>query len=225
MCGRYSTTTPADSLARLFLTEITTDIRPRYNVAPTQNAPVIRQCDDGRRLDLLRWGLVPSWSKNASAAARMINARAETVAEKPSFRAALKSRRCLVTADGFFEWRQQGKIKQPYRICLNDARPFAFAGLWESWRDPAADNAVVETYTIVTTRAVDAIAHIHHRMPVILEGKACDFWLNGSTAGNVLNMPFALDLKAYAVSPRIGNIRNDDPDLLAPFVDPEPMLF
>ena len=227
MCGRYSITTSTESMRRLFQFNDRPNLQPRYNVAPTQMAPVIRERDGERRLDMLRWGLLPKWSKDASGAAKMINARSETIAEKPAYREAFRARRCLVPADGFFEWQVRGKMKQPYRVSLIDGATFAFAGLWEAWSDPNDGGATLETYTIATVVASTSIAHIHHRMPVILGPEDHQIWLNGTTQeAAALLAPLADDkLASYEVSPRVGNVRNDDPELLKPYLQREPTLF
>lgn len=227
MCGRYSITTSTEAMRRLFQFEEQPNLQPRYNVAPTQSAPVIRERDGARHIGMLRWGLLPKWSKDASGAAKMINARSETIAEKPAYREAFRARRCLVPADGFYEWRVQGKTKQPYRICLADGGAFAFAGLWESWADPNEDGAIVETYTVATVVAAASIEHIHHRMPVMLEVENYQTWLTGdSEAAAALLKPFHDEkLRSFEVSPRVGNVRNDDPDLLEPYEEREPTLF
>ena len=217
MCGRYSITTAPEAMRRLFNFEDVPNLPPRWNVAPTQAAPVVRETDGVRRLDQLRWGLVPSWSKDMSGAARMINARAETVAEKPAFRAAFRQRRCLVPADGFYEWQPRGREKQPFRVTLRDAAPFAFAGLWESWTRPE-DGEVVETYCIITTEAAASIAHIHHRVPVMLDPGDFAAWLGGpfDRLAALLRPMADARLESHEVSPRVGNVRNDDAGLIEP---------
>ncbi len=227
MCGRYSITTSTEAMRRLFQFDDRPNLQPRYNLAPTQMAPIVRERDGKRRLDMLRWGLLPKWSRDASGAAKMINARSETIAEKPAYREAFRTRRCLVPADGFYEWQVRGKSKQPYRICLADDATFAFAGLWESWADPSDGGRIVETFTIATVTAAASIAHIHHRMPVILEAADHPAWLTGDieTAGSLLKPSDAEKLRSFEVSPRVGNVRNDDPDLLEPYAEREPTLF
>ena len=216
MCGRYSLTTPVEGIRRLFDFAALPNLPARYNIAPTQPAPVVRRGGDGRReLALLRWGLVPSWAKDASIGSRLINARAETVADKPAFRAAFKSRRCLVVADGFYEWRKLGDGKQPYRITLADGGPFAFAGLWERWA-PAAGEAI-ESFAIVTTDANPRLRPIHDRMPVILDPAGHETWLDGGPAALTLLRPFPGDaLAVHAVDRRVNNPRHDDPACIAP---------
>ena len=227
MCGRYSITTSTEALRRLFNFFKCPNLQPRYNMAPMQLAPVIRERDAERHLDMLRWGLLPKWSKDESGGAKMINARSETIAEKPAYREAFRNRRCLVPADGFFEWRVCGKTKQPHRVCLTNDDAFAFAGLWESWLDPREGGAVVETFTVATVVASASIAHIHHRMPVILEPADHEIWLTGDPERALtLLKPFTDEkLRGFQVSPRIGNIRNDDPALLEPYQQRESTLF
>ena len=178
MCGRFLLHTPVDTLQRAFGFAERPNLRPRYNIAPTQTVPIVRQKDGGgRELALVRWGLIPSWAKEAGIGGRLINARAETVAEKPAFRGAFRKRRALVPADGFYEWRKRegDRPKQPLLVRRRDGQPFAFAGLWEHWRGPEGE---VETCTILTTEANAALAPIHDRMPVILDPACYDRWLD-----------------------------------------------
>lgn len=231
MCGRYSLTSPEEAMRQLFGYESPPlNIRARYNIAPTQTAPVVRQADDGRgggrELVTLRWGLVPHWADSLSIGAKMINARGETVAEKPSFRAAFKARRCLVPATGWYEWKKIGEeggkpVKQPYAIGYEDQHPFAFAGLWESWNiegDKAEDGAV-ETYTIITREADADIANVHHRMPVILPEAQWTAWLDTGTvdkdaAQEILAGETPPGLTHWPVSTRVNKPANDDPEIL-----------
>ncbi len=218
MCGRYSLTTPVESLRSLFGFDARPNLASRYNIAPTQPVAVVRwDAEAGaRRFAMLRWGLIPSWAKDPAIGARMINARAETVAEKPAFRAAFRRRRCLVLADGFYEWKKADDgSKQPWRITCADAAAFAFAGLWEHWDSPDGD--AVESCTIVTTGAASAIEHIHPRMPVILPSGAVETWLTGDPAavGSLLH-PYEGALVAHPVSRRVNSVRNDDADLIEP---------
>ncbi|MBT8486931.1 MAG: SOS response-associated peptidase, partial [Phycisphaerae bacterium] len=180
MCGRYALMSAAELVAELCgLSSLPPAIR-RYNIAPTQRAPVVRQTDDGeRRLDQLFWGLVPWWAKDPKIGTRMINARSETAAEKPAFREALQRRRCLVPADGFYEWRKREGGKQPHFIRRRDHGPLAFAGLWEGWRDGAGES--MESFTILTTRPNDLVAPLHDRMPVILDRDDFAAWLDPET--------------------------------------------
>ena len=214
MCGRYSLTTPVEAVGRLFEVAERPNLPPRYNIAPSQEAPVVRaDAAGGRVLAPMRWGLIPSWAKEAKIGYRMINARAETVAEKPAFRSAFRHRRCLVPADGFYEWRKLGATKQPYRITRADGVPFAFAGLWERWRAP--DGAVIDSFTIITTVANDLLRPIHDRMPVILDPADFGPWLE---AGGVERLVPYTDakLEAVPVSTRVNSPKHDDPACIAP---------
>ncbi len=221
MCGRYSLTVTPDELYRLFGIDDKLNLQPRFNVAPTQAAPVVRKTGGKKNMDMLRWGLIPPWSKDASIASKLINARGETVAEKPSFRSAYESRRCLVPVDGFYEWRTEGGKKQPFRIGFREGKPFAFAGLWESWTVPEGlkdTGDTVETFTIVTTNANPKLVPIHHRMPVIVDPTDYELWLEGgSDEANAVIKPFSQDDMAfYRVSTRVNNVRNDDEACVEP---------
>lgn len=220
MCGRYSLISPVESVARLFGLDCRPNLPPRYNIAPNQEVPVVRDRGGGRTLDYMRWGLVPPWAKDAAIGQRMINARAETVMEKPSFRNAFKLRRCLIPADGFYEWQVRTKgPKQPYRICREDGAPFAFAGLWETWGDGGGDELL--TCTIVTTEANRSLGEIHQRMPVILGEGDFSVWLDttydDSQALHKMLMPAVEELLvAYRISMLVNNVRNDHSDCIAP---------
>jgi len=227
MCGRYSLTTAPEAMRALFDYENLPNLEPRFNIAPTQPVPVVRLNEAGRReLALLRWGLIPHWAKDASMAARMINARAETVDAKPAFREAFAKRRCLVPADGFYEWRTEDGRKQPFRIGMKGGAPFAFAGLWESWTAPegagpgAAPGETVETVTIVTTDANEKLRPIHVRMPVILAAADYAAWLDTHTPANdakALLRPYPAEPMAfYRVSTHVNAVRNDDAACIAP---------
>lgn len=221
MCGRYTLTTPLEGLRQAFEVEAGLNLMPRYNIAPTQEVVAVRAAAEGRReLVLLRWGLVPAWAKDWTIASRLINARSESVAEKPSFRRAFAARRCLLPADGFYEWRKEGAAKQPYRITLADEQVFAFAGLWEHWRDPAGGEEL-ETCTILTTAAHPSIAEIHPRMPVILPRGHYGTWLDSESPHDglleLLGPYVEKPLKAARVSVRVNKVVNDDPSLLAPY--------
>jgi len=217
MCGRYSLTTPPEAMRDLFGVETLLNMPARYNIAPTQTAPVVRRPEDGdgRALAMMRWGLIPSWAKDMTMAARMINARSETVAEKPSFRRAYSKRRCLVPSDGFYEWQKTDGAKQPWRICMRDRSLFAFAGLYETWLGP---DGKVDSYTILTTVANQTLHPIHPRMPVILPPEAFAAWLGEEQTDLApLLAPYAdAELDAYRIGKRVGNVRNDDADLLEP---------
>ncbi len=219
MCGRYTLTHPGDLLEELGV-DSPPQLTPRYNVAPTQNAPVVRAAaQGGRRLDLLRWGLVPFWAQDPKIGNRMINARSETAAEKPSFRHALKQRRCVVPADGFYEWKKVGGgAKQPYHIHLHDRRPFVFAGLWERWTKGPEP---IESFTILTTSPNDKVAELHDRMPVILPREAWDLWLDPSVgdAARVAALMGPCDsgeITFVPVSKMVNRPGNDRPECVQP---------
>ncbi|MHA1108553.1 MAG: SOS response-associated peptidase [Alphaproteobacteria bacterium] len=221
MCGRFSLTTAPEAMRALFEYENFPNLEPRYNIAPTQQVAVVRSDGDGggRALSMLRWGLVPHWAKDISIGARMINARAETVASKPAFRDAFAKRRCLIIADGFFEWRTEDGAKQPFRIGMKGGAPFAFAGLWESWSP--AEGASLETVTIITTAANDRLHPIHHRMPVILAAADYAAWLDvdgvDGPAAQALLKPYPAEPMAfYRVNRAVNNARNDNPDCIEP---------
>ena len=225
MCGRYSLTSPLEAVRQLFDVTGGGNLAPRYNIAPTQTVPVVRRDDaapSGRKLAQLTWGLVPSWAKDPTMGARLINARAETVAEKPSFRSAYRRRRCLVPADGFYEWKKEDGGKQPYRIAFADNRPFAFAGLWEHWQ--GRDGSEIESFTIITTEASDQLRPIHHRMPVILDPEAHGPWLDVESGdGAALLKPYAgAELDAYPVSRHVNSPKNDDAECIEPISGEEP---
>ena len=216
MCGRYSLTSPVESVARIFGFDERPNLMARYNIAPTQDVLIVRGgAADALHGVTVRWGLTPSWAKSLDDGVRMINARSETMREKPAFRAAYESRRCLVPADGFYEWRKVGNGKQPYLIAMNDDSVFAFAGLWETWRAPSGED--IETCAILTTSATPLLAPIHHRMPVILDPGDYAVWLNGTpeSAAPLMLSYESEALNAYPVGAAIGNVRNDGPDLWA----------
>lgn len=215
MCGRFTLTTPLNVLMQQFLFEWDEAISPRYNIAPTQPVLSLRwnAAAAGREATTLKWGLIPSWSKDAKIGYRMINARGETVDTKPSFRAAFAKRRCLILADGYFEWKKMGAIKQPYWIQLDSEQPFAMAGLWESWRAPTGE--AIESCTIITTDANEATQVVHDRMPVILPQERHDAWLDPDFADqDVLRQwltPCAVyPMKVRPVSTHVNNVRNAD---------------
>jgi putative SOS response-associated peptidase YedK len=232
MCGRY--------LLRRDLTQVSKDFDaldvppnypPSYNIAPTQDAPVLRRHPQTgqRHLGILRWGLVPRWAKDASSAAKLMNARAEGVAEKPSFREAFVKRRCLIPADGFYEWRQEGTRKQPYAVALRDGALMALAGLWEGWQQP--DGIWLRTFTIITTEANAKQALVHHRMPVILPREAWATWLGEepATAPELLALlkPSPAEaLACWPVSARVGKFSENDAGLIDrdPAANPPPEL-
>ncbi len=229
MCGRYTLTTPPELIADLFGVDGVPTFAPRWNVAPTQEAAVIRVPASGekRRLDLLRWGLVPSWADDPSIGNRMINARAETAAEKPSFKRSLQKQRCLVLADGFYEWRKEGKIKHPTWIHRTDGRPFAFAGLWAGWRPKGAppEEPKLLTFTILTTTPNELMRPIHDRMPVILAPEDYDLWLDPAVVDPARLVPLLRPapesgFETREVSRAVNSPAHDAPDCVAPLVDP-----
>jgi len=215
MCGRFTTTAPADILVEEFgLEAVAADYRPSFNVAPTQRVPAVTDLS-ARRLELLRWGLIPSWSRGPGDGAQLINARGESVASKPSFRDAYRKRRCLVLADGFYEWKRQLGKKIPMYIRLASKRPFAFAGLWEDWLSPQGD--IVRSCAIVTTRPNDTVATIHDRMPVILSREGRDAWLDPDNRDpSDLLEPCTAELEAYSVSTLINKPSNNVPECIEP---------
>ncbi len=216
MCGRFAFYSPSEATAALFGVNASLEVQPRYNIAPTQYIAAIRNSEDKEReLTMLRWGLVPFWAKDPSIGSRMINARAETVAEKPSFRAAYRKRRCLVLADGFYEWHTEAGVKIPYFISLAEQQPFAFAGLWENWQSKDSDESIQST-AVITTAANDFMLPLHHRMPVILEPATADRWLQGDdeiVGAATDNTP---KLRAWPVDRRVNNARNESTDLIEP---------
>jgi putative SOS response-associated peptidase YedK len=221
MCGRFTLNQPAEALAHIFHVQQVLDLAAKYNIAPTQMvATVLHKIgNDKREFQQLRWGLIPSWAKDLGIGAKLINARAETAAEKPSFRSAFKHRRCLVLADGFYEWqRQQGK-KQPFYFRLQDGQPFAFAGLWETWQ--SSSNEEITSCTILTTAANELLQPIHDRMPVILEQQDYDLWLNPQVQTpqllQQLLRPYpAPAMTAYPVSTLVNNPRHNSPECVMP---------
>lgn len=223
MCGRYSFTLPPDAIRELFRVVTGLNLPPRYNIAPTQEAPIIGLDEGGARsLKMLRWGLVPRWSKAMPTGAPMINARAESIAEKPAFRDAYRKRRCLVPADGFYEWAKDKSAgdRRPWRITVTDRPAYALAGIWEAWRDPGPNGAMLRSFAIVTTAANPKIASIHDRMPVILRAEDEDAWLAPDSppdrvAG--LMAPYPAELtQCVRVSTRVNSVRNDDPECIKP---------
>ena len=218
MCGRFTLRAPASVLAEQFAIFEIPDLKPRFNIAPTQPVTVARLSGDEqaptRQVATLRWGLVPSWAKDPAIGNRMINARSETVAEKPAYRAAFRRRRCLVLADGFYEWQRAGRAKQPYFIRMRDDSPFALAGLWESWEGP--DHSHVESCTLLTTEPNELVEPIHNRMPVILAPDDYDRWLDPSIQTpdplRRLLAPYPSEpMEAYPVSTHVNSPAHDDP--------------
>lgn len=232
MCGRFRLGQGRQALKKYFGAANDLDWDPRYNIAPTQDIATVRQDprEPSRVLTLMRWGLIPSWSRDSSAAARMINARCETAADLPAFRDSLRSRRCLIPADGFYEWQKLGKTKQPFCFALKDDGIFAFAGLWDRWRTPEGN--LLETCSILTTSANDLVRDVHDRMPVILSPDAYDLWLDpGFTQPDgirdLLQPRSAAEMKRYPISTGVNDVNNDGPDCCS-LVDPaaaQPTLF
>jgi putative SOS response-associated peptidase YedK len=224
MCGRFALHSDPRTLARHFGVEVPADLRPRYNVAPTQTIPIVRQDGQGRQFALARWGLIPHWAKALETGYSTINARAETVATKPAFRSAFRYRRAIVPADGYYEWRSVpgSKAKQPYFIARRDRAPMAFAGLWERWRSPEGED--LESCSIIVTEANELMRPIHDRMPVILDPVDWDDWFT-TDAGDLamlqgLLRPFpAGALTAWPVSTQVNSPRNDVPECLETLQD------
>ncbi len=216
MCGRLSIATGSDILQVRFNVEIAEDLQPRYNAAPTQNLPVILN-DEPRTINLCRWGLIPYWAKEEKIGSRMINARAETLLEKPSFRNAFKKKRCLVLADGFYEWKKTSDRKRPYRITMKSNEPFALAGIWDVWTTP--DGEALRSFSIITTEPNDLMKDLHHRMPAILKRENEERWLqdiDASAAQEMLEPYPGDDLQAYPVSTLVNSPRNDTEAIIQP---------
>ena len=221
MCGRYTLKTPVERLSEQFQFPKVIPLKPRYNIAPSQSAAVVRLLpgDTDRTLAMLRWGLLPAWVKDPAKVQQPINAKAETAAEKPMFRDAFKRRRCLVPADGFYEWKQEGGRKQPVYIHMKDGEPFAIAGLWEHWE--GEDGQVIESCTLLTTEPNDLLAPIHNRMPVILDPTDYEQWLDpdiqDATRLKPLLCPYTPDeMTWYPVNLRVNNPKHDDPLCIEP---------
>lgn len=214
MCGRFAFYSPGEATAALFGVTTSTEVVPRYNIAPTQFIAAVRRDEQNTpELAMLRWGLVPFWAKDPSIGNRMINARSETVAVKPSFRSAYRKRRCLILADGFYEWRNAADGKTPYFISCADGSPFAFAGLWESWSSKDSDESL-ESTAIITAAASDFMAQLHQRMPVVIHPDLADRWLDGDPevlSEVIENSP---DLRAWPIDRRVNNARNEGAELI-----------
>ncbi len=221
MCGRYTLTSSPEALRALFLYGEQPNFPPRYNIAPSQPIAIVRLVDGQRQFALVRWGLLPSWVKDPKTFSLLINARGESVAEKPAFRAAMKRRRCLIPADGFYEWQAAGDRKRPFYVHAKSGEPLAFAGLWETWTGPNGE--ALDTAAIVTTRANKTLAPIYERMPVIVPPEAFDLWLNAgevdaaTAAALIAPAPDGL-LEAYEISTAVNRTANDNPKLLEPVV-------
>jgi len=219
MCGRFTLTTNFGAIAQRFgVARFLEEIGPRYNIAPTQTVIVVN--DDGtRHLPQMQWGLIPSWAKDPATGNRMINARAETVATRPAFRVALRKRRCLIPADGFYEWQPVGRRKQPVYITLKSREPFSFAGLWETWTSPEGEE--VRSCTIITCEANDLMKPIHDRMPVILSKEAESVWLDPTIQDPALLLPLlvpypAEEMEVYPVSTWVNNPEHDGAECVLP---------
>jgi len=218
MCGRFTYAKEFREIRIRYNVERDFPLfRPRYNIAPGQEVAVVFNRDGGRSLGMMHWGLIPSWAKDPSIGNKMINARAETLSEKPSFKRLIAKRRCLVLSDGFYEWRKEGKRKAPMRIRLKTGEPFGFAGLWDSWRKP--DGSDLQTFTIITTEANELLKPIHDRMPVILPEEAEQQWLGFDVkdTSELLSLlkPYPSDLmEAYDVSLLVNSPRNDLPECI-----------
>lgn len=235
MCGRYRLSRDGKLIVEDFALEGEVEWSPRYNIAPTDPAPVIRQDpkEPARNVTLMRWGLIPFWAKDPSIGAKTINGMSETAATKPAFREAMQKRRCLVPADGFYEWARTGpKEKQPYNFGMADGALFAFAGLWDRWRD-ASGNKIL-SFTILTTRPNALVANIHDRMPAILRREDYEIWLDPGIANPAkvadLLAPFdARQMRKYPVSSRVNSVKNDDPqcaqEIQLPIAHTQPGLF
>jgi putative SOS response-associated peptidase YedK len=219
MCGRYVITSTPEAIRALFGYAEQPNFPPRYNVAPTQPIPIVRLADGKRQFALMRWGLLPAWVKDPKSFSLLINARGESVLDKPAFRNAMKRRRCLIPADGFYEWKQVGEGEQPYFVRLKSRQPFAFAGLCETWTGPSGEE--LDTAAIVTTNANRTLAHLHGRMPVMLPPEAFDLWLDcahvEATAAAALIAPARDELvEAYKVSTAVNRVANDSEVLIMP---------
>ena len=231
MCGRYTSRTPAADLAAYFGVDevVAPELGARYNVAPTDETYAVAESSEGRRLGTFRWGLVPFWAKDVKVGAKMINARAEGLLDKPAFRRPFERRRCIIPADGFYEWeRVSAKRKQPWYITRADGKPMAFAGLWESWRPvKGSDEGKVRSCVIITGEPNEAVARLHDRMPVMLPPEAWDAWLDpdnddvASLQGLLVPAPSDL-LELVPVSTAVNTVTNDGPELIEPIDPGEP---
>jgi putative SOS response-associated peptidase YedK len=225
MCVRFTLRASPGELTELFMLAEVPQLDPHYNIAPTQTVFAVRVNSAGDREPVqLRWGLVPSWAKDTQIAYKLINARSETAASKPSFRHAFRHKRCLIAASGFYEWKKAGKAKQPYYVHRRDGKPFAFAGLWEAW---SIGGVPVESCTILTTEANDPMRPLHDRMPVILDAKDYDRWLDVATQEPAKLMPLLVpyhggDLTAYRVSTLVNMAKNKDARCIEPLVNDKP---
>lgn len=218
MCGRYTLTVNLQTIAQVFNVAPTLETKPRYNIAPTQEVVSIMDDDGTKHLAWLRWGLIPKWAKDASIGSRMINIRADTLGEKPSFRRLLDSKRCLMVADGFYEWKEENGVKYPIYYTLKDQEPFAFAAIWDSWTNPQGEQ--IRSCAMITTDPNPLVAQVHNRMPVILPKEARQEWLNTEIHDTKflesLLVPFPADeMTARQVSRAVNNVAVDNPSVLA----------
>src|SRR5437879_1606290 len=230
MCGRYTLKTPVELLSELFQFPEIIPLKPRYNIAPSQPVAVVRLLPDEneRKLAMLRWGLIPAWTKDLKKARVPINAKSETVAELPTFRAAFRKRRCLIPTDGFYEWKQEGERKQPVYIRMKDGETFAFAGLWEHWEDK--DGMVIESCTLLTTEPNELLESVHNRMPVILDPTDYEQWLDPDIQDvnrfTSFLRPYPPDeMTWYPVNLRVNNPKHDDPLCIEPLPEEHHHLF
>jgi len=223
MCGRFVQYSLFQAIQQIFnIDKVSFEVTPNYNVAPTQEILAVVSQDNENKLEKLHWGLVPFWAKDISIGPGMINARAETISKKPAFRNAFKKRRCLIPANGFYEWKGKKGNKQPYYVSVPSGEPFAFAGLWETWTDKeSGEESVYNSCTIITTSASDTIREIHHRMPVILDPKFHETWLNVEIQDPkkleiILQKGLIDDMKYYPVSKLVNSVKNNDPNCIKP---------
>jgi putative SOS response-associated peptidase YedK len=223
MCGRFTQQRPASELAEIFAAEpLADDPGARFNVAPTDDALVVVQREERRAITAYRWGLIPHWAADLKTGSRMFNARAETITTSPAFRSAFHRRRCLVPVDSFYEWKREGKVRQPFNIERTDGRPLVLAGLWAGWKDPDTET-VRRTFTIVTTSPNEAVAELHDRMPVILPDDRWERWLDPSPADpseliGLLQPTDEVALRIYAVNRDVNDVRRDGPELIEPLI-------
>ncbi|MBW2610885.1 MAG: SOS response-associated peptidase [Deltaproteobacteria bacterium] len=226
MCGRFVGFSMLESLQKHFPIGVANvEVSPNYNVAPTQEVLAIARHDELNHLEKLLWGLVPFWAKDTTIGSRMINARSETAATKPSFRTAFKKRRCLILADGFYEWKGEKGHKQPMFLTLPNGSPFAFAGLWEIWDDKGKEAAPYRSCTILTKEASESVRPIHHRMPVILKPEAFDSWLNpenqdGNSLQEIIQNQIFTELTSVPVSKRVNSAKNNGIENIRPVSSP-----
>ena len=223
MCGRFVQYSPLQTIQQMLdVGTVSFEVIPNYNVAPTQKIITVIKHNNENKLEKLHWGLVPFWAKDISIGSRMINARAETVSQKPSFRNAFRKRRCLIPADGFYEWKGEKGNKQPYYVSIPSGEPFSFAGLWETWTDKeTGEESVYKSCTIITTAASESIREIHHRMPAILDPEFHEKWLNTDIQDPkelqvIINDGIIHNMKYYPVSKLVNSVKNNDPNCIKP---------